>query len=526
MERLDPARIPLIEPVPDTSESEARANQLEVLNEIGRIATSDLELRPMLQGVTDALARNFDWEFVALISLDRDRGVFVCEAMTSRIETRVFVGYTHPIGSGVVGQVAATEQPVLIDDARRCANYVQTTPGVLSEICVPIKHKGRVVAVLNIESRRLGAFHSDLPLLMTVADQIAGAVAFARAYAETREWARLMEMLSEVSRTALEETNLESLLDRIARYIYDRFPLEVVTILLYEKDKQEFVQTAAAGEITLVDTKRVPVTRGLTGRCITTGKTQMVPDVNADPDYIRINPNVVSELAVPIRCEGEILGAINLESVSADVFRSANVLVFEAFADQVAGAIRMATMKRKLEQANLELQRLSTTDSLTGLANRRLFDERFQDEWRRGIRTRRPLSLLFLDVDSFKSYNDLHGHQVGDWCLRVIADTLRRSLQRATDFVARYGGEEFAVLLSDTDESIARGAAEIVRSAVANLAIPHASSWHGVVTVSVGCTTAVPDPLFSPELLMQRADEALYQAKHAGRNRVVALDPV
>jgi len=522
MDRLEPARLPLVGVGPATATGiDARATQLEVLNEIGRIATSDLELRPMLQGITDALARHFGWELVALISIDHDRSVFVCEALTARVETRVFVGYTHPIGSGVVGQVAATEQPVLIDDARTCVNYIQTTPGVLSEICVPIKHKGRVVAVLNIESKHLGAFHSALPLLMMVADQIAGAIAFARAYAETREWARLMEMLSEVSRTALEETDLESLLDRVVRYIYDRFPMEVVTIVMYEPDQQRFVQTAAAGEITLVDQDHAPVTRGLIGRCITTGTTQLASDVRSDPDYIQLNPRVVAELAVPIRCEGEILGAMNLESASADVFRSANVLGFEAFADQVAGAIRMASMKRRLEQANLELQRLSTTDSLTGLANRRSFDDRFQDEWRRAIRSRSPASLLFIDVDSFKAYNDLHGHQQGDTCLREIATALRGALHRATDFVARYGGEEFAVLLTDTNSEDALRVGEILRSTIQQLGMTHEASPNQVVTISVGCATATPLNGSTPEQLMRRADDALYNAKRDGRNCIV-----
>src|SRR5687768_2247088 len=125
---------------------------LEVLNEVARIATLDLELRPRLQRITDTLASKFDWQFVALVSLDLERGVFECEALTTSVETSVHVGYSRNLGSGVVGQVAATGQPVVIDDVHTWPNYVETMPGARSEICVPVKHHGRMVAVLNIES--------------------------------------------------------------------------------------------------------------------------------------------------------------------------------------------------------------------------------------------------------------------------------------------------------------------------------------------------------------------------------------
>jgi diguanylate cyclase (GGDEF)-like protein len=405
---------------------------------------------------------------------------------------------------------------------RTFRDFVETTPGVLSEMCTPIVHKGRVVAVLNIESTRLAAFRNDLPLLLTVADQIAGAIAFARAYEETRRWARLMEMTSEVTRTALEETDLDRLLDRIVGYIHQHFPLEVVTVLLYDAETQEYVQTAAAGEITLVSSLRAPVTSGLIGRCITSGQTQLLEDVSLDPAYIPLNARVVAELAVPIRCQGEMLGALNLESSSAAVFSSRNVLAFEAFAGQVAGAIRLASIKRQLEEANRELRTLSATDALTGLANRRSFDDRLLMEWRRGIRAKQPLSILFIDVDQFKSYNDLYGHQAGDECLRTIATTLGVALQRSTDFVARYGGEEFAVLLAETDGAKAAAAADIARTTVECLSLPHSGSPTGVVTISIGCATVVPVGAMKPEDLMQRADEALYEAKRSGRNCVVS----
>ena len=158
--------------------------KLAILNEIARIALEDIELQPMLQRITDALARSFEWEFVALIRVDAERGKFVCEALSSSRDTEVHVGYSRPLGSGVVGEVAATGAALVLDDVHECRNYVETLPGAMSEICVPVKHLGQVVALLNIESTRPSAFRGQLGLLETVADQVSGAIASARLYAD------------------------------------------------------------------------------------------------------------------------------------------------------------------------------------------------------------------------------------------------------------------------------------------------------------------------------------------------------
>lgn len=156
------------------------------LAEIARIATEGLTLRPMLQRITDAIAQRFGAELVALVRVDRDPPRFECEALTSRVETLIHVGYSRALGSGVVGEVAATGRPILLDDVGAYPNYVETLPGARSEICLPIQHRGRVVAILNLESPRPAAFHGMLPLFEALADQVAGAIASARLFEETR----------------------------------------------------------------------------------------------------------------------------------------------------------------------------------------------------------------------------------------------------------------------------------------------------------------------------------------------------
>ncbi|HEX5871783.1 MAG TPA: sensor domain-containing diguanylate cyclase, partial [Longimicrobium sp.] len=448
----------------------------------------------------------------------------------TEMESEIFVGYTRPIGSGVVGEVALTGRPILLDDVSTATNFVDTLPGARSELCIPVHHAGRVVAVLNLESTRLRAFHDQLPLLETVAEQVAGAIANARLYDEVRRRARLLEMVSEVSKAALDAGELHLLLQRIVDYVHAHFPLSTAAILLVDEERGEFEQTAHAGGVL----QRVPlgtkwtVAQGVVGRAIRTGRPQLVPDVRADPDYLDVDASVASEYAVPIRLGERILGVLNLESTGSDTFSAENLSVFNTFAGQLAGAIHMAAINRELEDANARLtranrrlSRLSSRDGLTGIANRRRFDRRLSLEWRRAARTERPLSLLLADIDCFKDYNDLHGHQKGDACLRQVAQGMANSLHRAGDLVARYGGEEFAVLLADTDERHAASTAEMLRARVEEMAIPHGASLVSrVVTLSLGIATVHPAAESRPRYLVERADRALYLAKGEGRNRV------
>jgi diguanylate cyclase (GGDEF)-like protein len=167
------------------------------------------------------------------------------------------------------------------------------------------------------------------------------------------------------------------------------------------------------------------------------------------------------------------------------------------------------------------LENLTLLDSLTGIYNRRAFDEILEREWRRGRRSTTPLSLLIADVDFFKRYNDLYGHPQGDGCLRQVAEVLATTVHRPNDTVARYGGEEFAIILPETDHTGAHQLAETLRERIQSQAIPHeeGGSWK-CVTVSIGVATLVPDDTTKTSALVQQADEHLYRAKEAGRNRV------
>ena len=187
--------------------------------------------------------------------------------------------------------------------------------------------------------------------------------------------------------------------------------------------------------------------------------------------------------------------------------------------DEAYRALRVS--QQQLLDTNLMLQRLMNSDGLTGLSNRRHFDEYLELEWRRATREQQQLSLLMIDVDYFKVYNDSFGHLAGDEALRQVAEAIRGSCSRPTDLPARYGGEEFALVLPNTSPGGARLVAEKLRQTVHGLAIPHtAPQADSRLTVSIGLATQTP-PLGSHcRQLISAADKGLYLAKDSGRNQV------
>jgi diguanylate cyclase (GGDEF)-like protein len=182
-------------------------------------------------------------------------------------------------------------------------------------------------------------------------------------------------------------------------------------------------------------------------------------------------------------------------------------------------------MTRQLREANAALERLSIMDELTGVANRRHFNRTLDQEWSRTLRNRPFLSLILIDVDCFKAYNDSFGHQAGDEALRRVAEAIKGVLKRPTDLLARYGGEEFAIILPDTRLEGAVALAEAMRIAMEELHLPHPRSTAGDrITISLGVATGDTDWPRDAHELVSAADRALYRAKGAGRNRVEAAD--
>ena len=270
------------------------------------------------------------------------------------------------------------------------------------------------------------------------------------------------------------------------------------------------------------------------GRILETGKPRIIADLErylhdhptSEATRAVVEEGMRSSMTVPLEAMGHKVGFLFFSSQIAHVYTDQHARLLERISGQLSLAIEKSRLydslvetTRQLEIANEQLERAASTDGLTGVANRRVFDERLDTEWRRCRRNSLPLSLLMIDIDHFKRFNDLHGHVAGDECLRRVAQTLSTTLARAADLVARYGGEEFVAILPETTEEQAALLAEELRRKIEELELDELSPA-ARITISVGVATEVPSKDRTADDVLRNADASLYTAKHSGRNVV------
>jgi len=336
--------------------------------------------------------------------------------------------------------------------------------------------------------------------------------------------ATLTRIVVRISREALQGEGLQAMLQGICACIVAELPVAIASVILLNEENTHFVREVYAGAMTmspLATAGEWPVGRGGAGRCARTGRTQLIADVDVDPDYVAGNSYVRSEYLVPIRHGQRLHGVLNIESTQTDFFDAESCAVFDAVSHLVAGAIHFARMADELKLANRKLERMSMSDGLTGIANRRCFDDRLHSDWKRLAASGESLALLLADADAFKPLNDASGHLYGDECLRELARVCEGFVESDHDLVARFGGEELILLLPGRSVEQARDIAERLRTAVEAAAMPHPDSPVSAhVTISIGVSSVVPDATQPPELLVALADRALYAAKLQGRNCV------
>ncbi|MCP4400571.1 MAG: diguanylate cyclase [bacterium] len=356
-------------------------------------------------------------------------------------------------------------------------------------------------------------------------------------------------LLNRVSRIFGSSLKLEQVFETVLDEVQRLLDVYSVSLWLLEAEKNELVcmQSKGHGSDALVN-QRLAFGQGITGWVAQQKTSLLVPDTWKDARHLinvdkHTGVSIRSMISIPLLTKGAAIGVLNLVDSRVDYFSKNELTLLEPVAAAAAIAIENAHLyttaqqelaerrrteqqlrktKEALEAANQELLRLATLDGLTQIANRRRFDEYLDQEWRRNIREQAPLSLILGDIDYFKPYNDTYGHQAGDDCLKQVAQTMDRTVNRVTDLVARYGGEEFAVILPHTDSDAAMHIAQTIQDAIHALNIPHGQSSAGKhVTLSLGVVCCIPTRESSSELLVAAADKSLYQAKEQGRNRIV-----
>ncbi|MBI5018295.1 MAG: diguanylate cyclase [Deltaproteobacteria bacterium] len=293
------------------------------------------------------------------------------------------------------------------------------------------------------------------------------------------------------------------------------------SLMLADNGNGELVVKAVSGiNEKVVQKLRVRPGDGVSGRVFATGEPILVQNIEHDQRFSRKNRprySTKSFVSIPITMDERVIGVLNLsDKLSGEIFAEEDLRVLEGVAVQATIAIERSS----LYQQSQELRKISITDSLTGLLNRRYFQERLAEEVDRATRHGHALSLIMIDIDHFKAYNDANGHPAGDKALMLTGRALRGSI-RAIDVVSRFGGEEFAVILPETRKLEAQEIGERIRREVESLYFPGEETLPlGRLTVSLG-VAGFPEDARDLKALIQKADQALYQAKDQGRNRLV-----
>ena len=496
-------------------QEQRKSAQLRLLADVGRLVTETPDENGLLERTLDVIVKQYGYAETA-ISLLVSEDMLEVTAISGTQDFGYRPGFRQSMERGIIGHVAKTRQAYLAGDVSQDPYYFSSAVREGSAIGVPMLDKEHLLGVIYVESSRKGELkEDDLQTLQTLANQVATSFQKARLYARTQQHLQVMTTLQSISHTVASSLELDEILDNVILLLKDSFGYTYLSIYLLDGDTLHLGAQLGYPDETLIH--EIPVSMGVIGRTARTRQTQLVRDALADSDFLRGAYEVRSEIAVPLLKEGQVLGVLNIESDREGILNENDAILLNALAGSVAIAIDNARL-------HAEVKRMAMTDVISGLANRRAFDETLEAEILRASRYHQPLSLIILDLDSFKEYNDKWGHPAGDVRLREVADLLRLKV-RDPDVAARYGGEEFAVILPNTSKPGAIRLAERLRLAAEESA-PYENGNQNPVpgyTISLGVAT-FPDDATSIEELLLMADNAELMAKRLGKNRVHAAN--
>ncbi len=427
-------------------------------------------------------------------------------------------------GEGIAGWVFKEGKPLLIEEGAkdpRFKEFENAQVKLKSIISVPLKIKDKVVGVINLDNKRKnGIFNiDDLQLLSNFANHVTIALENLRLHREIKEELKEHGLIHEIINSINSTLNLEEVLLKVVNSIREYFNYSICDILLLDEQNENLYFAATDGYSAKSRRNiRIKLGEGITGRVAVTGKPLVVPDVTKFEGYICSTKEVRSEIAVPLKARGEIIGVFNLESREFNAFNEHDLRLLSILSVPVAIAIQNARLHQRMEN-------LAITDELTGLYNFRYLKEHLKEEIKRSQRYGHPLALIMADIDHFKEYNDTFGHPEGNKALKSVANILKSNV-REVDIVGRYGGEEFIIILPEAKQKQAQEIAERIRLKVEEYKFINNKDKdypaETKLTLSLGVTSCFRE-VISPQGLIYKADQALYLAKRKGRNRVEVI---
>ena len=493
-----------------------RASQLALLEEASRQIAGLLDEREICWHVMQTVVRSFGYAEAAIL-LAVENGDLELIAIGGTEDMGFSPGLHVKMEQGIIGHTAVSREVYITGDVSRDPYYATPPRGTRngSAVGLPMLHEDELLGVLYIESITPNDFDTEIVhTFQTLASHTVTAIHRARLFAVARDRLRAITAVQSVSQTVSSSLELEQIFQTVVETLQNTFGYNFVSIYLLDGEVLRLgAQIGYTPEMVYTE---IPITSGIVGRAVRNAKIEFMTDVRREPGFLRASQEVESEICVPLLKEGLVMGALNVESERGHPLTETDVTILTSFAGQVSIAIENARLHSQVKS-------LALTDALTGLANRRAFDYALESEVARVARYGPPLSLIIIDIDSFKLYNDTWGHPAGDTRLRAIADLLRANV-RNPDIAARYGGEEFALLLPFTDKAGALLLAERLRfAAEANSPSFMAGESTSGYTLSIGVASFPEDGTTSAELLFA-ADNAELVAKRLGKNRVEAAN--
>jgi diguanylate cyclase (GGDEF)-like protein/PAS domain S-box-containing protein len=412
------------------------------------------------------------------------------------------------VGRGIIGHVAQEGKAVLANDVSKVPYYIEGHPDIKSEIAIPIQTPEELLGVLDVQSKEKNSFaKEDQELLLSIAAQLAVAVSNIKRMEQLSEQKKKLKGLYQIGHDLSKFEDIDVLMKRTLEMLQEDFNYTYGTILLKEGDYVVFKSRISTIKKPIVPKhNRLKIgEEGIVGWVAANRKPALVNDVTTDPRYIEEYEKIKSELAVPIQLGEELIGVLDIETTEKDAFSEEDVELLESVAGQLGVAI--SNLRRKSE-----LREMAIRDPLTGLYNRRYFNEVIETELERSKRYEHPFTLLMIDVDSLREINNKLGHLMGDEVLYEVAKILKENV-RSSDMVFRYGGDEFLIVLVETDgcgmQTIAR-----LKKAVEEWNSRWKNKLLGLkLRLSMGFSVWSPDDPKELREVLEEADKLMYMDK-------------